>query len=200
MKSRLLLALILILAVTPAFAAKAFIDHDKNYDFSSIKTFAWFTTPDTSLEDGNPLLHTRIVNSIEHHLSMAGLREVTENPDVYVTYHGNSKEEMQLNTSSFGYGYPGGWGWGGYGYGGGYGGWGGAGMSSSTTSVSTYEVGTLVVDVWDADAKELVWRGTATNIYLTANPDKMAKKLDKALAKIVKASQKLNLGEQTGSK
>jgi len=196
MKSRLLLALILILAVPPAFASKVFIDHDQNYDFSSIKTFAWAPTPDTSVEDTNPLMHSRIVNAIEHYITMGGTQEVTENPDVYVTYHTSSKEEMQLNTSSFGYGYPGGWGWGGYGYGAG---WGGAGMSSSTTSVSTYEVGTLVVDVWDADAKELVWRGTATNIYLSDNPDKMMKKIDKALAKIVKKSKQLELSKQTGS-
>jgi len=199
MKSRLLLALILFLAATPAFAVKVFIDHDTDYDFSSIKTFAWAPTPDTSVENSDPLMHSRIVNAIEHYISQNGTIEVTENPDVYVTYHTNSKEEMQLNTSSFGYGYPGGWGWGGYGYGGGYGGWGGAGMSSSTTSVSTYEVGTLVVDVWDADAKELVWRGTATNIYLSANPDKMMKKIDKALAKIVKKSKQLDLANQTGN-
>jgi hypothetical protein len=195
MKSRLPLALILILAATPAFAAKVFIDHDTNYDFSSIKTFAWAPTPDTSVEGSDPLMHSRIVNAIEHYISQGGVREVKENPDVYVTYHTNSKEEMQLNTSSFGYGYPGGWGWGGYGYGMGWGG----GMASSTTSVSTYEVGTLVVDVWDADAKELVWRGTATNIYLSANPDKMMKKIDKALAKIVKKSQQLELRSQTGN-
>ena len=195
MKSRLLLALILILAVTPAFAAKVFIDHDQKYDFSSIKTFAWAPTPDTSVESTNPLMHSRIVNAIEHYITMGGTQEVTENPDVYVTYHTDSKEEMQLNTSSYGYGYPGGWGWGGYGYGAG---WGGASMGSSTTSVSTYEVGTLVVDVWDADAKELVWRGTATNIDLSDNPDKMMKKIDKALAKIVKKSKQLELRNQTG--
>ena len=121
MKSRLLLALILILAVTPAFAAKVFIDHDQKYDFSSIKTFAWAPTPDTSVESTNPLMHSRIVNAIEHYITMGGTQEVTENPDVYVTYHTDSKEEMQLNTSSYGYGYPGGWGWGGYGYGAGWG-------------------------------------------------------------------------------
>ena len=190
MKSRLLLVLALILAASPAFAAKVFIDHDKNYDFNSIKTFAWAPTPDTSVENTDPLMHSRIVNAIEHYIAMGGTQEVTQNPDVYVTYHTNTKEEMQLNTSSFGYGYPGGWGWGGYGYGMG---WGGAGMSTSTTSVSTYEVGTLIVDVWDAESKELVWRGTATNIYLSANPDKMMKKIDKALAKIVKKSKQLGL-------
>ena len=196
MKMRLLIALILILAATPAFAVKVFIDHDTKYDFKNIKTFAWAPTPDTSVADTNPLMHSRIVNAIEHYIAMGGTQEVKDNPDVYVTYHTNSKEEMQLNTSSFGYGYPGGWGWGGYGYGAGWGG--GASMGSSTTSVSTYEVGTLIVDVWDAASKELVWRGTATDIYLSDNPDKMMKKIDKALAKIVKKSQKLELKDQTG--
>ena len=195
MKSRLLIALILILAATPAFAMKVYIDHDKNYDFNSIKTFAWADTPETSVEKTDPLMHSRIVNAIEHYIAMGGTQEVKDNPDVYVTYHTNTKEEMQLNTTSFGYGYPGGWGWGGYGYGAG---WGGVGVSTGTTSVSTYEVGTLVVDVWCASTKELVWRGTATEIYLSANPDKMMKKIDSALAKIVKKSQQLGLRNNAG--
>jgi len=51
--------------------------------------------------------------------------------------------------------------------------------------------GTLVVDAWDAETKELVWRGTATNITVVDNPDKMQKKVDSALEKIVKKWQSM---------
>ena len=187
MKARLLLALILILATTPAFAAKVFIDHDQNYDFSGIKTFAWAPTPDTSVEGTNPLMHSRIVNAIEHYLTMGQLREVESDPDLFVTYHTSTKENLSLNTTSFGYGYPGGW------YGGYYGGYGygGMGMGSTSTTVSTYETGTLVVDAWDPKTEKLVWRGTATNMTVADNPDKMMKRIDKALSKIVKKWQNL---------
>ena len=40
------------------------------------------------------------------------------------------------------------------------------------------------------ETESLVWRGMATNITVSPNPDKMMKRIDKSLAKIVKASQK----------
>lgn len=180
-----LLVLMLALAVAPAFAQKVYIDYDKEYD-RDIKTFAWAKTPETSVEDANPLLHSRIVNSIEHVLTTGGLREVEGDPDVYVTYHTSTKEQMNLNTTNFGYGYPGGWGWGGY-----WGGYGGMGMSSSSTTVSTYELGTLVIDVWDRASEKLVWRGTAANMTVSPNAEKMGKRIDKAIAKMMKKWQKI---------
>jgi hypothetical protein len=183
MKFRLFVILAALVLAGPAFAQKAYIDFDKEYDFDSIKTFAWAKTPETSVEEQDPLMHSRIVNAIEHYLSQAGFTEVEQGdtPDIYVTYHTSTKEEMSLNTTNFGYGYPGGWHYGGY--------WGG-GFGTSSTTVSTWQVGTLVVDAWDSDSKNLVWRGMATNITVSPNPDKMMKRIDKSLAKIVKASQK----------
>ena len=53
------------------------------------------------------------------------------------------------------------------------------------TSVRSYESGTLVVDVWDAESKQLIWRGTAPGIAVSWNPKKIEKRLDKALRKMV---------------
>ena len=196
MKFRVFVVLALFVMAGPAFAQKVFVDYDEEYDLDGVKTFSWAKTSETSVEDGDPLMHSRIVNAIEHYLTAAGLVEVESNPDVYVTYHTNTKENMSLNTTSFGYGYPGSMYWGGYG--GYYGGWGG-GMGSSSTTVTTYETGTLVVDAWDAESKNLVWRGTAVDIMITPNSEKMMKRIDKALAKIVKKSKQLDLANQTGN-
>jgi len=187
MKFRVFVVAALLLMAAPAFAQKVYIDYDKEYEFDSPETFAWAKTSETSVEDANPLMHSRIVNAIEHYLTMGQLREVESDPDLYVTYHTSTKENLSLNTTSFGYGYPGGW------YGGYYGGYGygGMGMGSSSTTVSTYETGTLVVDAWDPKTEKLVWRGTATNMTVAANPDKMMKRIDKALSKIVKKWQNL---------
>ena len=195
-KFRAALTIALVLVAGPAFANKIYIDFDKAYDFDKPNTFAWAETADTSVKTANPLMHSRIVNALEHYLTQGGLIEVNEDPDIYVTYHASTDQETRLNTIQFGYGYPGSWDWGGYGYGYGYGGWGGA-MSTSTTTVTTYEVGTLVVDVWDASTKELIWRGTATNIMVSDNPEKMAKRINKALEDMVKKSRKLK--EKQGS-
>jgi hypothetical protein len=64
-----------------------------------------------------------------------------------------------------------------------------------TTTVSKYVKGTLVVDVWDTASQKLVWRGTA-KLSVVENPDAVDKKVDKAIAKMVKKWQKIK--KQTG--
>ena len=197
MRIRVFLVLAAILFVGPAFAQKIYIDYDKEYDRSTIKTYAWMQTAETSLRDTNPLLHSRIVSGIEHYVTLGGLIETDGNPDVFITYHGSSKEELSVNTTSFGYGYPSGWGYGSYG---GYGGYYGHHYGSmyggiASTTVTAYQIGTLVIDVWDADTQKLIWRGMAANIVLTENPTKMGKKIDKALRKMVSKWQKVKKKE-----
>ncbi len=179
MKLTALFVFVLVLMTGLAMAQTVDVDYDQDYEGGKIKTFTWVKSADTSVAETDPLLHSRIVNGIEYYLTRAGVREVENGPDVYVTYHASSKEEVHLNTTSMNYGYPSAWHRGGF-----YGGYGG-GMGMSTTTVSTYQKGTLVVDVWDAKSDKLIWRGMASNIVLTQNPEKMEKKIDKALKKMM---------------
>ena len=173
---------IALMMAAPAAAQKVYVDYDRSADFGSYKTFAWGPTPETSVRDQSPLMHSRIKNSIEYHLTEGGLVEDAENPDLYVTYHGSSREETTLHTTGMGYGYGRGWRWDPF--------WGGrAGFSSSTTTAHTYERGTLVIDIWDAKKKEAIWRGTAQAV-VKENPQKAVKQLEKAINKIVKTWQK----------
>ncbi len=184
MKSLAWLVASLLLTAGPAFAQKVYIDYDSSYDAAGVETFAWAETSETSVADRNPLLHSRIVNGIEYYLTLGGAREVESDPDVYVTYHTSTKKEISVDTSHYGYGYPRSWGYYGRRYP--YGGYG-----ASTTTVRTYDRGTLVVDVWDAASDKLVWRGTAANITVTDDPTKMEKWIDKALKKIVDKWRKI---------
>lgn len=172
-------ALLLILIATPALAQKVHVDYDDTVDFSNYKTFAWAKTEETSVKDTDPLMHDRIVKAIEKQMISGGLSMVEDDPDLYVTYHTNEKDQMNLNTTSFGYGYGPGWGWDPY--------WdfGSPGMGTSTTSVQEYTQGTLIIDVWDAGTKEAIWRGSAEAI-VQENPEKSAKQIDKAIEKIAK--------------
>jgi hypothetical protein len=165
------------LAATPAFAAKPQIQWDESYDFSTIKTFQWDNSPE-SLEGKNPFMHSRVVAAIENELTAVGLTKVQANGDVHVTYHTSMEQQVRLNSTSFGYGFGGygGVGWGHYGYG--YG-----GPVSTTTSVDTYEEGTLVVDIWDSDTKTLIWRGTATRVF--------SENVEKAEAQVVEIIEKM---------
>ena len=99
-------------------------------------------------------------------------------PDLFVTYHTSTRQEFRADTTGYGYGYPPRWNR--YGY------WGG--VSSSTTRVSSYDMGTLVIDIWDAEDNILVWRGVAQDT-VPSSPEKLTNKLDKAIAKMVKQSQ-----------
>lgn len=54
------------------------------------------------------------------------------------------------------------------------------GPVSTTTTVRKYTRGTLVVDIWDALTKHLVWRGTATDTA-SENPEKNEQNLKKAM-------------------
>jgi hypothetical protein len=111
MRQRLIPVLLLLLVVVavPAFAQKVYVDYDKEYDSSKIKTFAWANTPETSLEETNSLMHNRIVNAIEAQIAASGFQKVESDPDVWVTYHTSTSEELQISTDTWGYGYPGGW-------------------------------------------------------------------------------------------
>ena len=165
----------LLLAATPALAQKVNVDYDKTFDFSKVETYQWV---DPVQDAGNPLMIQRLHNAIDYHMSMKGVRKVDSDPDVFLTYSTSSKEEFSVSSTNFGYGYGAGW----YGYGG------GVGMTS--TNVTSYEVGTLVIDVWDAKTKNLVWRGTAEGT-VAANPEKMERKLTTALEKLYDKWEKM---------
>jgi hypothetical protein len=182
MKKTLVLVTALALTATPSLAIDVHIDYDRMARFTTFKTFAWFDSPETSLRDTSDLTHERIKKTILDVFSSGRLKLVTEDPDLLVTYHTSSREDFRVNTASFGYGYPGNWYWDPY--------WGG---SFSTTTVSTYTRGTLIIDVWDAKEKTLVWRGSASAV-VSNNPEKNQKKVEKAVTKIAKKWQKIKPG------
>jgi len=167
-------AIVGALAIAPAFAQKIYIDYDKAYDRSTVHTYAWGKT-DSTLAAINPRAHDHVVQQIDAYLAAAGLKKVDQSPDVFVTYHTNAKEELSVNSSTMGYGYPSSFYWNPY--------W-GTGFGSTTTTVTSYTRGTLIVDIWDADQKQLIWRGSASDI-VPENPEKAYKTIDKALKKMV---------------
>lgn len=177
-------ALIAMLVATSAAAQKVQIDYDKTVDYSKYRTFAWTDTPETSLEQVSPLMHSRIKNAIEHAIGEGGeLRQVEpdQDPDLYVTYHTNSEAEVRYNTMNYGYGYGPGWYYGG-------------GIGTSTTTAYTYEKGSLIVDLWDAETDTLVWRGIAT-ATVKEDPEKNAKLINNMIDKMAKQWEKMYHGQ-----
>ena len=175
-KSKKLAAAVLALGFLAGCSSMT-VNHDwaREADFSKYKTFQYVQT-EANIADSNPLGDQRIVAGIKREMTAKGFTEASSNPDVFVTYHGEDQEGMSfdtMHTGFGGYGYGPGWRWG----------YGGMGMGSSTTTVRTYTKGTLIVDIWDASAKELIWRGVASDT-LSDNPQKNVEKANKALAKM----------------
>ena len=173
---------IVLLATAPAFAAKVFIDYDRNADLSSYKSFQYVKHPEDAAS--NQLLDGRIQAGLEAMLEDAGMQQVESGADLLATYHVVTKDRTQLTTTGFNTGR----GWGRAGRGGM--GMGSMGMSTATTTATTYTDGTLVVDILDPATKTLVWRGSATQT-LKAKPEKLAKQIEKAYTKMLHTWQKM---------
>jgi hypothetical protein len=166
---RFAVAAALTLLSVPAFAQDVKTDFDKDANFAAIKTFA--VKIGTSWN--NQISEKRVSDEIQQSLVEKGWKpEAADKADAIVVLHGATEKEKSLNTFYSG-GY-GGYGWRGWG-----------GMGTATTTTSEYLVGTLVVDIFDAKTKNLMFRGTATD-ELSDKPEKNQKKLAKASDKMFK--------------
>ena len=170
---KLAIAAALALASTAAFAQDVKTDYDHAANFAAIKTFQ----AKIATSWNNQISEKRVLDEITQTLVEKGWKSVDANPDALVLLHGATEKQKSLNTFYSGMG-----GYGGYGYRG----WGGGmGMGTATTTTSEYLVGTLVVDIFDAKTKALMYRGTATD-ELSDKPEKNQKKLAKASDKLFK--------------
>ena len=153
---------LLFVTASAARADKVTFDYDHNTNFFKYKTFMWVQEPKTA----EPFMKDRIVQAINTQLQIKGLRQVSECADLVLGANVATEEKHTWETYYSGSG----WGWGG--------GW-------ATTTVETYEVGTLTVDLFDANSKKLVWQGVGIDT-LSHKPEKRTKEFDKVVEKMFK--------------
>ena len=174
-----LLAVAAVLAPGTATAGKyeAQVGFNRDFDFGAIRSFTYVDTIETSVADEAPPVHEMIKLLIIKRFQDAGLERVEDGADICVTYHTNSQTAMRMNTTLYEYHYSAGWWWSPY--------W-GSGMD-----VAAFSRGTLVVDVWDADTEELIWRGAVIGV-VPENPsaEDARKAIEKALDAIGKEWRK----------
>jgi hypothetical protein len=145
-------------------------DYERGEDFSRFKTFSFLPVPPELAR--NQLLVNRIGDAIVKQLATKGMSESDSNPDLLIAVHTQVKDKV--NVTSYGYGYAPAYS---FGY------WGGIGMGG--TDVRQYEEGTLIIDMVDAQQKEMVWRGMASKALPSApTPEKVDKIIDDIVAKI----------------
>jgi len=170
MLKKIVVAAALVVAAGAASAQDVTRDFDKDANFSAIKTFS----AKIGTGWGNPITEKRVQAEIEQELETKGWKKSADekSADAVVVLHGATQIKKDLNTFYSGMG--------GYGYRG----WGG-GMGSAQTTVSEYKVGTLVVDIFDAKSKNLIYRGTASD-EISDKPEKNQKKMQKVADKLFK--------------
>ena len=159
MKRRLSYLVAGALVAGTVLIAKVTTDFNHKTDFTKYHTYSWI-----GVKAGNQLWQDRIQMAVDQALSQKGWMKVPSGGDASVSAFGRTREQETLQT--FYDGFPG-WGWR----------WGG-GLGTSTTDVVPYQVGTLVVDVFDGNSKQLIWRGSASDT-LSSNPEKNDKKMEK---------------------
>jgi hypothetical protein len=166
--ARIPIGVCLLILGAQAFGQKVSVDFDKTANFKKFKTFAW----KEGMSAANPFANQRIREAVERQLGSKGFRRAMNvDPDFLVVYHASATEDLSLNT------YYSGWGPGWYPY------WGGP--TTVTTTVDRQKKGTLIVDLWAPGSKKLLWRGIAEDT-ISDKPEKNAKKIQKAAAKMFK--------------
>jgi hypothetical protein len=162
------------LAGGAAFAQDVKVDFDKAANFDALKTFA----AKIGTSWNNPIGEKRILGEVEEALVAKGWTKAdAAQADALVVLHGATEKQKSLNTFYSGMGGYGGYGWRGWG--------GGMGTGTATTTTTEYLVGTLVVDIFDAKSKQLVFRGIASD-EISDKPEKNQKKVEKATQKMFK--------------
>ena len=146
-----------------AYSQKVNTDWDHSvHDFSSFRTYQWLKPVRST---GNPLMDQRIVTAIDAQMAQKGFQRVENNPDVLVTYGTGLQRQKSATVTGMGRGRIGG------------------GMGTINQNISN--AGTLVVDISNAQTRQLLWRGTATDT-LSDKPDKNSQKIEKAVTKLFK--------------
>jgi len=165
---RLILAAAALAAATACASStlRTSVDYDRSGNFSKYRTFSYMDVQQLR----NELVGRRVHQALTDALTARGLQENNFSPDLFVVPHVRLSHETEIRTYNTGWGY--GWRW--------------RRAGPAVATVEQIPVGTLIVDLVDATAKEMVWRGTATDtLKPNATPAEKEQALTQAIAKML---------------
>jgi hypothetical protein len=147
-------------------------EHDPGADFSRYRTYSWREKP----SGGTAMAMQRIVAGIDAQLAARGWRQVPEGGDVALAAHVATHQEHRLDNFYDGPMWTG-WGW--------YGPWSwwGPSVAYQRTRVTSFTVGTLIVDMFDTRTRRAVWSAMAEST-VPDKPEQVNLKIDQAIAKM----------------
>lgn len=179
------LGIFILASVSSCSSIKFTSDKDDSIDFTKYKTYQYYGWAEESNKLLNQLEQQRAESAFGTELAKRNLEYVESDGDLVVTLFIVTEQKTKTTattTNTGGYGY-------GYGYGGYYGhgpayGWGG-GTSHTTYNEYDYTVGTLVIDIYDAKEKRLIFESVAQG-ETHDNPKGQAERINKLAARMMK--------------
>jgi hypothetical protein len=168
-----------LLLVSPVIALGDNVRTDYNHqtNFSQYHTYSW-----GKVTTKIPFYADRIKQEVNLQFQAKGwhLMDSGGAVTVFASDSLHNQQETQTMYDGFGGGWGGGWGWGGWGWGGG---WADPGLATTTTT--NQQTTNLVIDIFESNSKNLLWRGLAT-ADLSGNSSKNAKSMDDDISKMFK--------------
>jgi hypothetical protein len=167
MKTTFGLVFALILATTPVDAQKITLDIAHDFDFASVETFnVAAAAPGGAIDE---VTESRLRYAVIRELAHAGLRSVSADPDLVVTYLVTTEQAAVVDHPELGAnGVHGGWA-----------AWRGGAPAASPAS-AVFAGGMLVVDAFDPAAQMMVWRAVGV-VGADLDPEKRRRRIDKLL-------------------
>ncbi len=127
------------------------IDYDRKADFSVYRTYGFPKETGTDRGGYSTLMTSYFKNSVSTAMEARGYKYSEDHPDLLVNFYMNTRERTEIRPNmSLGYGY--------YGYR--YGLYNAWPLYDEDRTV-TYKVGTINVDIVDAEKKQLIWEGVS---------------------------------------
>ena len=191
MKTKLLNSSLLFVGMVFILAScstiKVHTDLDSTVDFTKYKSFEYYGWADGSDKILNDLDKRRIESAFADELYKRGLGVVGKDGDMVIALYIVTEQKTQTTATTTHMGGYGGY----YGYGPGYGY--GSGYSSTYVNTYDYEVGTLIISVYDKAEERLIWESTGSGEI--NDPGKREKSIPHVIAKIMKDYPVQPIGE-----
>jgi hypothetical protein len=146
-------------------------------DFTKYKTYSFGGWQHDSDQVLNQIDKNNILQSLKAQFTSRGMTYQETGGEAIITLYIVVKNETSTTAyTTFNGGFGGGfyrpaWGW-------------GMGSATTTYNENDYQVGTFVVDVYDATSKNLLWQGVSTKT-INSNASKRSKTIPKGIAKLM---------------
>ena len=135
-----------------ASSPSIFTNANPSVDFSTLKTFDFWSPLSTDSGNIQTLLSTHLIAATTDELEKLGWRHAQSDPDILINFHMETQQQIRTRNTSASVST--------FHHGGRYGMW-GATMSTPTIEQTTH--GALSIDMIDPTRNQMIWEGTATH-------------------------------------